>query len=237
MGFDMKKKGTNAVFGIFNDRMTLERAVDELKTNGFRNSDISVLMQDEGQTTDFAHEKHTKAPEGAATGASTGILGGGILGWLAGAGALAIPGIGPFVAAGPIMGAIAGAGIGGTVGGITGGLLGLGIPEYEAKRYESIVKGGGMLISVHVDDMDWSAKAKALLERCGARDVAKVGEAIEGADHADRSVDDMRMRTGSSDDLSTRGVGMDVGRRTDLKDSTDVNRANRPDERIIDRSL
>ncbi len=176
MAFDMKKKGNNAVFGIFNDRASLERAVDELKLNGFRNSDISVLMQDKSQTSDFAHEKNTKAPEGAATGASTGILGGGILGWLAGAGALAIPGIGPFVAAGPIMGAIAGAGIGGTVGGITGGLLGLGIPEYEAKRYEGFVKNGGMLISVHVDDREWSSKAKDLLENCGARDVARVGE-------------------------------------------------------------
>lgn len=176
MAYDMKKKGSNAVFGIFNDRFALERAVDQLKINGFRNSDISVLMQDRGETTDFAHEKNTKAPEGIATGASTGILGGGILGWLAGAGALAIPGIGPFVAAGPIMAAIAGAGIGGAVGGITGGLLGLGIPEYEAKRYETFVKEGGMLISVHVDDREWSAKAKELLENCGARDVARVGE-------------------------------------------------------------
>lgn len=179
MGFDMKKKGSNAVFGIFNQRFELERAVDQLKVNGFRNSDISVLMQDEGQTTDFAHEKNTKAPEGVATGASTGILGGGILGWLAGAGALAIPGIGPFVAAGPIMGAIAGAGIGGAVGGITGGLLGLGIPEYEAKRYETFVKEGGMLISVHVDDREWSSKAKEILEQCGARDIARVGEASD----------------------------------------------------------
>jgi hypothetical protein len=176
MAYDMKKKGSNAVFGIFNERFSLERAVDQLKTNGFRNSDISVLMQDSGQTTDFAHEKNTKAPEGVATGASTGILGGGILGWLAGAGALAIPGIGPFVAAGPIMAAIAGAGIGGAVGGITGGLLGLGIPEYEAKRYETFVKEGGMLISVHVDDREWSGKAKEILESCGARDVARVGE-------------------------------------------------------------
>lgn len=176
MAYDMKKKGSNAVFGIFNDRLTLEKAVDQLKVNGFRNSDISVLMQDTGDTTDFAHEKNTKAPEGVATGASTGILGGGILGWLAGAGALAIPGIGPFVAAGPIMAAIAGAGIGGAVGGITGGLLGLGIPEYEAKRYENFVKEGGMLISVHVDDREWSSKARELLERCGARDVARVGE-------------------------------------------------------------
>lgn len=196
MAYDMKKKGSNAVFGIFNDRFALEKAVDQLKVNGFRNSDISVLMQDAGQTTDFAHEKNTKAPEGIATGASTGILGGGILGWLAGAGALAIPGIGPFVAAGPIMAAIAGAGIGGAVGGITGGLLGLGIPEYEAKRYETFVKEGGMLISVHVDDREWSAKAKELLESCGARDVARVGEETDKgfSDAKDRSNDESYRR-------------------------------------------
>lgn len=192
MAYDMKKKGSNAVFGIFNDRYSLESAVDELKSNGFRNSDISVLMQDEGQTTDFAHEKNTKAPEGAATGASTGILGGGILGWLAGAGALAIPGIGPFVAAGPIMGAIAGAGIAGTVGGITGGLLGLGIPEYEAKRYETFVKDGGMLISVHVDDSEWSTKARDILVTCGGRDVSKVGEAEGSFDSRSNDLDRSR---------------------------------------------
>ncbi len=174
MGF---KKNDKAVFGIFSDRPTLEKCVDRLKLDGFRNSDISVLMQNEGQTKDFAHEKATKAPEGATTGATTGILGGGILGWLAGAGALAIPGIGPFVAAGPIMGALAGAGIGGAVGGITGALIGLGMPEYEAKRYESSIKSGGMLLSVHVDDMEWRDKAKKILESFGARDIAVMGEA------------------------------------------------------------
>lgn len=182
MGFNMGKKGDNAVFAIFDERTTLERAVDQLKTSGFRSSDISVLMQTKGESRDFAHEKNTKAPEGAMAGASTGLLGGGILGWLAGAGALAIPGIGPFVAAGPIMGAIAGAGLGGTVGGVAGGLIGLGIPEYEAHRYESIVKNGGMLLSVHVDDAEWSSKAKELLIRCGARDVSRVGEKSEGSD-------------------------------------------------------
>ncbi len=199
MGFDMKKKGSNAVFGIFNDRLTLERAVDELKVSGFRNSDISILMQDRGETIDFAHQKNTKAPEGVATGASAGILGGGILGWLAGAGALAIPGIGPFVAAGPIMGAIAGAGIGGTVGGISGGLIGLGIPEYEAKRYETFVKEGGMLISVHVDNKEWSSKAKDLLEKCGARDVARVGE------ERDSFIGNRVMDSSSSSDIPDGG--------------------------------
>jgi hypothetical protein len=176
MGYSMDKKGSNSVFGIFADRTELEKVVDDLKRDGFRNSDISVLMQSKGETRDFAHEKHTKAPEGTAAGAATGLLGGGILGWLAGAGALAIPGIGPFVAAGPIMAAVAGAGIGGAVGGIAGGLIGLGIPEYEAKRYESLVKNGGILISVHVDDSEWSSKAKDILERGGASEVSVVGE-------------------------------------------------------------
>lgn len=176
MGFDIKKKGHKAVFGIFSDRASLDRAVDSLRDHGFRNSDVSVLMQSEGETTDFAHEKNTKAPEGLATGATGGILAGGALGWLAGAGLLAIPGIGPFVAAGPIMAAIAGAGIGGTIGGVTGGLIGLGIPEYEAKRYENFVKEGGMLISVHVDDSSWASKAKDVLGFCGARDISVTGE-------------------------------------------------------------
>lgn len=176
MGYDIKKKGHKAVFGIFSDRASLDRAVDSLRAHGFRNSDVSVLMQSAGETADFAHEKNTKAPEGLATGATGGILAGGALGWLAGAGLLAIPGIGPFVAAGPIMAAVAGAGIGGTIGGVAGGLIGLGIPEYEAKRYETFVKEGGMLISVHVDDSSWASKAKDVLGFCGARDISVTGE-------------------------------------------------------------
>ena len=202
------KKGDKAVFGIFSERATLERCVVRLKTDGYRNSDISVLMQNAGETKDFAAEKATKAPEGATTGATTGILGGGILGWLAGAGALAIPGIGPFVAAGPIMGALAGAGIGGTVGGLTGALIGLGMPEFEAKRYESTIKSGGMLLSVHVDDMEWRNKAKDILEECGARDVSVMGE--EGVDKdVDVNTDrDVRLNRGS-----TLGDGFDADRR------------------------
>ncbi|MBF0298047.1 MAG: DUF3341 domain-containing protein [Oligoflexia bacterium] len=173
------KAGRNAVFGIFGDRASLENAVDSFKANGFRNSDISVLMQSPSQTKDFAHEKSTKAPEGATAGGTAGILTGGVLGWLAGIGALAIPGIGPFVAAGPIMGAIAGIGIGGAVGGIAGGLIGMGFPEYEAKRYEGYVKDGGILISVHVDDSDWEDKAKNILESCGAKDISTMGEKKE----------------------------------------------------------
>src|SRR6202167_2543320 len=169
-----------AVFGIYPTRMSAENAVDALKAANFRNSDISVLLP-EGPgapgTKDFAHEKNTKAPEGATTGAGTGALLGGGLGWLLGIGALAIPGLGPFIAAGPIMAALAGAGVGGAVGGIAGALIGMGIPEYEAKRYEGRVKEGGILLSVHSDDSNWTTKAKKLLERTGATDVASAGEA------------------------------------------------------------
>lgn len=172
----MEKKGHKATFGIFNSRYEAERAVDALKTQGFRSSDISVLMPDKDSTKDFAHEKSTKAPEGATTGAAGGLVVGGTLGWLVGIGSLAIPGIGPFVAAGPIVAAMAGAGIGGTLGGIAGALIGLGIPEYEAKRYEGYVKEGGILLSVHVDDTDWKKKAKETLVSCGARDIATAGE-------------------------------------------------------------
>jgi len=177
MGYSLdEKKGHVAVCGIFKNRQALEMAVGRLKDDGFRNSDISVLLQSAKDTTDFAHEKNTKAPEGITTGATAGILAGGALGWLAGMGALTIPGIGPFLAAGPIMASVAGAGLVGTLGGIAGGLIGLGIPEYEAKRYESFVKNGGLLISVHVDDADWAKKAKAILEACEATDISSISE-------------------------------------------------------------
>lgn len=165
-----------SVFGIFNDRTSLERAITDLKVAGFRNTDISVLLPSDESTKAFAHEKGTKAPEGATTGATGGLAVGGVLGWLAGIGALAIPGVGPFVAAGPIVAAIAGAGIGGALGGVAGALVGLGIPEYEAKRYEGLVKTGGLLISVHVDDNDLEKRAKDILERDGARDISATSE-------------------------------------------------------------
>src|SRR6266436_5889044 len=144
-----------AAFGIYANRVDVENAVDALKAAGFRNTDISVLFPQNVGTKDFAHEKHTKAPEGATTGAGTGVVIGGALGWLAGIGAIAIPGAGPFIAAGPIVAALAGAGAAGTVGGVAGGLIGLGIPEYEAKRYEGQIKGGKILLSVHCDDSEW----------------------------------------------------------------------------------
>ena len=166
-----------AVFGIYPNRTRAEQAVDALKAAGFRNTDISVLLPESTSTRDFAHEKDTKAPEGAATGASAGAVLGGGLGWLAGIGALAIPGVGPLIAAGPIVAMLAGAGAGTVVGGLTGALIGMGIPEYVAKRYEGRVKDGGILLSVHSDDSDWTKKAKDVLERTGAEDISSASEA------------------------------------------------------------
>jgi hypothetical protein len=165
-----------AVFGIYRDRLDVDRAVEALKGAGFSNNDVSALFPESVSTKDFAHEKNTKAPEGAAAGAGTGALLGGGLGWLAGVGALAIPGLGPFIAAGPIMAALAGAGVGGAVGGLTGALIGMGIPEYEAKRYEGRVKDGGILVSVHSDNSDETKRAKEILERTGAEDISSTGE-------------------------------------------------------------
>src|SRR5580704_13664967 len=145
-----------AVFGIYPEYASVESGVDALKAAGFRNTDISVLFPENVGTKDFAHKKETKAPEGTAAGVTTGAVIGGGLGWLAGIGALAIPGLGPFIAAGPIMAALAGVGVGGAVGGITGALIGMGIPEYEAKRYEGRVKDGGILLSVHSDNSEWT---------------------------------------------------------------------------------
>src|ERR1700704_5005975 len=166
-----------AVFGIYPSYAAVERGVGALRAAGFRATDISVLFPENVGTKDFAHEKGTKAPEGATTGAGTGVVLGGALGWLAGIGSLAIPGLGPFIAAGPIMAALAGAGVGGVVGGLTGALIGIGIPEYEAKRYEGRVKDGGILLSVHSDSSDWTKRAKQILEETGAQDISSTGEA------------------------------------------------------------
>jgi Protein of unknown function (DUF3341) len=175
-----------AVFGIYTTRASADRAVDTLKAANFRNTDISVLFPENEGSKDFAHEKHTKAPEGAATGAGAGAAVGGGLGWLAGIGSLAIPGVGPFIAAGPIMAALAGATVGGAVGGLTGALVGMGIPEYEAKRYEGRVKDGGILLSVHCDDSSWTKRAKEILEDTGADDVSSTGEASSDFGKSDR---------------------------------------------------
>lgn len=166
-----------AVFCIAKSEAQATSIVDQLKTAGFSNNDISVLFPDQSGTKDFAHEQHTKAPEGAATGAGTGGVLGGALGWLVGVGALAIPGLGPFVAAGPIMAALGGAAAGAALGGLSGALIGMGIPEYEAKRYEGKVKDGNILISVHTEDRTEQARAKEIFTRAGAEDISHTGEA------------------------------------------------------------
>src|SRR5438105_626900 len=163
---------SKSVFCLTQTEGQAARIVDSLKTAGFSNNDISALLPDKTGTKDFAHEKSTKAPEGAITGAGTGGVLGGALGWLAGIGALAIPGVGPFVAAGPIMAALSGAAIGATAGGIAGTLIGMGIPEYEAKRYESKIREGRILLSVHSENADETKRAKEIFERAGAEDIA-----------------------------------------------------------------
>jgi hypothetical protein len=166
-----------AVFGLYSSDSQAATGVDQLRVAGFRNTDVSILYSENSGNKDLAHEKNTKAPEGAAAGAGTGAVVGGALGWLAGIGALAIPGLGPFVAAGPIMGLLGGVGVGGTVGGLTGALIGAGMPEYEAKRYEGRIRKGGVLLSVHCDSSDWEKRAKEILEHSGAQDVSSTAEA------------------------------------------------------------
>jgi hypothetical protein len=165
-----------AAFAIFSTRSAAESAVDRLLAAGFSNQDVSVLMSDNDSAREFATEKNTKAPEGTTTGVGVGGVIGGTLGLLAGIGALAIPGVGPLIAAGPIMGALAGLGVGGAVGGLVGALVGLGIPEYEAKRYEGRVKDGGILVSVHCDTSEEISRAKDVLKQAGGEDIASSGE-------------------------------------------------------------
>jgi hypothetical protein len=172
-----------AVFGIYSSRGAVEEAVDILRNAGFRSTDISVLLPENLGNKDLAHEKNTKAPEGVTAGGITGGVIGGALGWLAGIGALAIPGLGPFIAAGPILGLLGGLGAGATVGGIAGALVGMGIPEYEAKRYEGRIREGGILLSVHSDNSDWTKRARQILEETGAHDIGSTSEA--GADFAE----------------------------------------------------
>jgi len=175
----MEDKKT-AVFGIYHTTALAERAVDDLVASGFPSGDVSVLLQDHRGTKDFAHEKDTKAPEGTTTGVTAGGVIGGTLGILAGIGALAIPGLGPFIAAGPIMGGLAGLGVGGAVGGLIGALVGMGIPEYEAKRYEGRLKTGGVLLSVHCDTSAEIDRAKEILKQTGAEDISSSGESSSG---------------------------------------------------------
>lgn len=173
-----------AVFGIFESRVEAERAVDLLIAADFPSASISVLLPDTHSTRELAHEKHTKAPEGTTAGATVGGVIGGTLGVLAGVGALAIPGIGPLLAAGPIVSGLAGLGAGGAVGGLVGALAGMGVPEYEAKSYEGRIKGGGSLLSVHCDTSEQVDRARHLLAGAGAADVSTARE-HEGADDSD----------------------------------------------------
>ena len=165
-----------AVFGIAKTESQAISIADQLKAAGFSENDISVLFPDKTGTRDFAHEQHTKAPEGAATGAGGGALLGGALGWLVGIGSLAIPGLGPFIAAGPIMAALAGASAGAAAGGVTGALIGMGIPEIEAKQYEGKIRGGNILMSVHAVDGKEVTRAKEIFKNGGADDVSYTGE-------------------------------------------------------------
>lgn len=186
-----------AAFGLYRNQTAVEEGVDALKAAGFRNTDISVLLPENMGSKDLAHEKNTKAPEGATAGASTGAVVGGALGWLLGIGALAIPGIGPFIAAGPIMAALAGVGAVGALGGITGALVGAGMPEYEAKRYEGHLKSGGILLSVHCDDDHWTKRAVEVLKNSGAEDVATSAEAHADYGKSDKPMPRTRASIGS----------------------------------------
>jgi hypothetical protein len=175
-----------AVFGIYPHRASFEYALGVLKQERFRDTDVSVLLQENPGTKDLATEKATKAPEGAATGASSGAVIGGALGWLAGTGALSIPGLGPFLIAGPIFATLAGIGVGGALGGLSGALLGLGMPEYEAKRYHGRIEKGGILLSVHCDNPYWVNKAKCVLNSTGAEDISSARESAADYDNTDR---------------------------------------------------
>lgn len=211
----MATKNT-AVFGIYPDRTAVEEGVEHLRRAGFRNTDISVLFPENMGTKDFAHEKNTKAPEGATSGAVAGGLAGGVLGWLTGIGALTIPGLGPFLAAGPIVAALAGAGAVGTLGGIIGALAGMGIPEYEARRYEGRIREGGILLSVHCDTSDWIPRAKDVLISTGAQEIASSSEKRGDFANADKPMPRVRTMAGGStapDDalLGDAATGRKVG--------------------------
>jgi hypothetical protein len=182
----------NQVFCIAKSHQQAEQIVERLQSSGFPASEISILLPDTEGSHNIGPVKATKAPEGATTGGVAGGVTGGVIGLLAGIGALAIPGLGPFIAAGPIMGALAGAGTGGVVGGIIGALVGMGIPEFEAKRYEGMIKEGKILLSVHCDNSDWVKRAKNILEGAGGESVSSAGEASADYNESDKP----RVRTG-----------------------------------------
>lgn len=195
----MSKK---SVFCIATSRTQAETIVDRLKAANFSNNDISVLFPDKGTSNDFAHEKSTKAPEGAITGAGTGGVIGGALGWVVGIGALAIPGVGPFIAAGPIIAALSGAAAGAALGGIAGGLIGLGIPEIEAKRYDGKIKQGNILLSVHTENSEEISRAKEIFNEAGAEDICVTGDAT--VPNVSTSKDDAARTTAANSPSSVR---------------------------------
>jgi len=198
----MKNK---SVFCIAKSRDHANQIVDQLRLENFSNNDISALFADKETTHDFAHVKSTKAPEGAVTGAGTGGVLGGALGWIAGIGALAIPGAGPFIAAGPIVGALSGAAIGAAAGGIAGALIGLGIPEIEAKRYEGKIKEGNVLISAHTENSSQITAAKNIFSKFNAKDICVAGEAC--VPDKNKNKDDSRMHPVESGMKSDRSTG------------------------------
>jgi hypothetical protein len=198
-----------AVFGIYANRTAVEEAVSHLRHAGFRSTDVSVLFPENTGTKDLAHEKNTKAPEGAATGGLAGGITGGVLGWLTGIGALTIPGLGPLLVAGPIVAALAGVGAMGVLGGLVGALAGLGIPEYEARRFEGRVREGGILLSVHCDSSDWVKRAKDILVQTGAQDVGSAGERSGDFANADKPMPRVRKvgSTRSDDEIEDAEPG------------------------------
>jgi CBS domain-containing protein len=215
-----------SVFGIYPSQAAVEEAVASLRAAGFRNTDVSVLLPENPGSKDLAHEKHTKAPEGATTGAASGAVIGGALGWLAGIGALAIPGIGPFIAAGPIIAMLAGIGAGGAAGGMLGALVGLGIPEYEAKRYEGRIRKGGILLSVHSDNSDWARKAETILEQTGGEDISSTSESRADFAESDKPIPRHTTALSEAADRVRTSGGVSPTRPTNLRArdvmSTDV---------------
>lgn len=217
----------NAVYGIASTAEQAESIVTRLQSLGIQTSDVSVLFPDKAGTRDFAHEKNTKAPEGATTGGLAGMGVGGTLGLLAGIGALAIPGVGPLIAAGPIMGALSGAAVGGATGGLIGALVGLGIPELEAKQYEGKVRAGNILISVHTESGDERSRAKQALEEAGATDVSSTSEASVPKDsRASERVDKPKfsgeVTRGASDVSDTSADEVDDGRAATNSDRSNI---------------
>ena len=199
-----------AVFGIYPDRAAVEVGVEHLRRAGFRGTDISVLFPENMGTKDFAHEKNTKAPEGAASGVVAGGIAGGVLGWLTGMGALAIPGLGAFILAGPMVAALAGAGAVGTLGGIIGALAGMGIPEYEARRYEGRIREGGVLLSVHCDNAEWVTRAKNILASTNAQEIASASEKRGDFANADKPMPRVRTIGNGGVAIKANGFGEHV---------------------------